>query len=85
MKNIVIVDGGKNGNAAINLIKASIENNDVKIIHVDSINEIPMNERIKLDVTNKENFQISAPHSQFDYFVDDKKKGGHKRPYKYHK
>jgi hypothetical protein len=86
MKGKVFVIGAGSTEIARKVLE--IEQQDIEIVLVNSIEDIPLEERA---IGNNPNIQeiikFSAPPPlpQLTSFIDNKGKKGHQRPYKFHK
>lgn len=85
MKKIYVIGIGA-GIEAIEKAKKILElKEEAEIICVESMDEIPINKRLKSDSTIQQIHKLSAPKIiPYTTFFEDKKRKGHERPYKYH-
>ncbi len=87
MKKVFVIVAGT-GLDAIEKAKKTLElKGEVEIICVESMKDIPFNERIKSDPSVIQQIhEINAlPKIEVAPYFDDKKRKGHERPYKYHR
>ena len=85
MKGKVYVIGAESPEIAKKILE--IEQQDIEVILVNSIDDIPLEQRFKSDAPIvQEIFTISAPKQLPELIrFDNKGKIGHQRPYKFHK
>lgn len=88
MKKVFIIGAGT-GLDAIEKAKKLLELKGViEIICVESMEDVPFNERLKSDPSViQQIYKISSPPilSPITFFDADKKRKGHERPYKFHR
>lgn len=88
MKKVFVIGAGI-GTDAIETAKKVLDlKDDVEIICVENMEDIPLKERIKSDPSVIQQIhKFSAPREipLMPYFHTDKKKKGHERPYKFHR
>lgn len=88
MKKVFVIGAGI-GAGAIETAKKVLElKDDIEIVCVESMDDIPLRERIKSDPSVVQQIhKFSAPREipQTPYFYADEKRKGHERPYKYHR
>ena len=89
MKKVFVIGAGT-GLDAIEKAKKVLElKGDIEIICVESMEDVPFNERIKSDpsviqqIHKFTNPRLAEPY--VPYFETDKKRKGHERPYKFHR
>jgi len=87
MKTVYVIGAGV-GPDAIDRAKKLLElKDDDKIVCVESMEDVPVTERMKLEHPNiQQILKIEAPPipEPIQYF-EDKKRKGHERPYKFHR
>jgi hypothetical protein len=84
MKKVFVIGAGT-GLDAIEKAKKFLElKEDVEIICVESIEDVPLPERLNSDLSEIHKFSAPPILSSLTYF-DDKKRKGYERPYKYHR
>ena len=87
MKKVLVIGAG-NGLDVIEKAKKTLElKGEVEILCVESMKDIPFNERIKSDpsVIQQIHEFKALPKIEVAPYFDDKKRKGHERPYKYHR
>jgi hypothetical protein len=90
MEKVFVIGAGTGVDAIEKAKKILALKEDIEIICVESMEDIPFNERIKSDpslIQQIHQFSASQIIPVMPYFDDfkDKKRKGHERPYKYHR
>jgi hypothetical protein len=87
MKKVFVIGAGT-GLEAIEKAKKVLElKEDVEIICVESMEDVPFKERLKSDpsiIQQIHKFK-ALPKFEIPFIETDKKRKGHERPYKYHR
>jgi hypothetical protein len=85
----VFVLGVKAGLNTIEKVEEALKiSKDVEIIHVESIEDVPLKERLSSDpsvVQKIYTIDDSAIYQHNFYIDENKKKKGYEKPYKYHR
>jgi hypothetical protein len=88
IKKIYIIGAGS-GKASIEKVKRDLKlKEDIKIILVESMEEIPLEDRLNSNPSIIQQIHKFSAHPilrPITYYNDNKKRKGHERPYKYHR
>ena len=87
MKKVFVIGAGTGSDAVEKAKKILKLKDEVEIICVESMEDIPFNERIKSDPSVIQQIHEFKPFLKMEVvpYFDDKKRKGHERPYKYHR